>query len=732
MLFITQDKNSFELVMNYLEQNNFISKEVTTPQLLKEMSELSRSRGYKKLDDYCFSLLTPTFGERLKRNRELIRKFPATGFFTNKDQLALLNEKFISKILFNSYEHQIETPDQENWLREELKARIKNQAENEPVHLNVLFPLADSGEKVYSAAMALRQNLPAMVKIQIDALEPKNSYYEKARSGLYKEEKTASIDESYRSVFLQESEYREFEITDDLKELVNFEKTDLLTKELETSRKSYHLVFANLLASFYPHPVARKIIEKILPRMARGAVLFFNSSRNLNLKGLDLKETSGVKYYVRNGYEVEKTTDRIDITIESVSNLLVIANALELEGREDEARDLISRGIENHPESPYLLQYISDLKVKKKDIEKALESYKKVTEIEDEFWPAHFNMAVLNLYLGYKEKAEESFEKFEKTYEKEENKKYLECYDIETTVFETMAEDLKHALESSDSELLKKVFLRLYEVFSHNEKEEERQKTREEQEEEWAKEAEAKRKAGEAERLKLEEQWEKELRGDAVEPAGGETPEIEESAEIEKETGSATSETEDSYDKREEVEARADQIALIEKSEKEKKKHIRINPLFFIVSLVISILALGFIWGNYYYRKMLKTSLDQTRGKVLAVNEIKGENENDAIEYTYEVEYEFNTEGKNYTGKSYYYLVDGRIYPPFAGYAPGDEVEITYASANPGVSRITNLQALEQPEGVPQGYVLSLILLAVILISLAGLVLSRMSQGQET
>lgn len=349
---------------------------------------------------------------------------------------------------------------QMNSLKSLLAAR---HAANPDESMKIWSAGCSTGEEPYSILMAAIETLGKGADITVIGTDINPLALATARTGSYTPRSLRNLPARLMGRFFDKKENGHV-IKEDLKKRVRFEYLNINSPETSRWIKEngpFDAIFCRNVTIYFSHQTARKVVETIASALKMGGGLFLGSSETIHppLKSVTITQTQGAFHYVKTGETKEtppvghketkrparehgeppKVSDEDYETVyhegldavgredNAVADKLFaeilkanphsargntgLALLLANQGREVEARSLltgvISRGNEL-PETHFLLGILDE---RAQSPETALAHYRKTLKLDPAFFMAHINTAWIMKRLGNAKASSEEMKK---------------------------------------------------------------------------------------------------------------------------------------------------------------------------------------------------------------------------------------------------------------------------------------------------------------------------------
>ncbi len=177
-------------------------------------------------------------------------------------------------------------------IKTALPSLIANQEDGYRKTLMVWSAGCSSGEEPYTLAMVLtefaEQFSGPTLNFSIIATDISTAVLDKAKQGIYEEEKIKPILLNFRKKFLMRNkngEQRLFRIIPELRSLVKFRRLNLLEQEFDF-REELNVIFCRNVLIYFERETQAKILNKICRLLCPGGFLFVGHSETLT--GFDI------------------------------------------------------------------------------------------------------------------------------------------------------------------------------------------------------------------------------------------------------------------------------------------------------------------------------------------------------------------------------------------------------------------------------------------------------------
>jgi chemotaxis protein methyltransferase WspC len=174
--------------------------------------------------------------------------------------------------------------------------------------LRILSAPCSTGEEPYSIAIALTEAGLTKDRFQIDAIDISEESIKKAKKGEYHKVSFRSDDKYYMNKYFISKEINRFQLSDEIKSMVNFRKDNILNLMTIKPFEKYHIVFfKNLL--IYLTPASRlRVMQKIKQLLHQRGVLFTGHSES--------------SFFLQHGFSVVNFPHSFALTLSTDSPLL--------------------------------------------------------------------------------------------------------------------------------------------------------------------------------------------------------------------------------------------------------------------------------------------------------------------------------------------------------------------------------------------------------------------------
>lgn len=452
MLFIANEKSFYELLRKYLISNNLMNKELSLASFNCALAARSQELGFTRVEDYCRYLMILPFIKKLPELKLLIPHYKPIKFFQNGDVIEGLNFNLIEKLIKEQEESKHDRKEK-NWVKVlTTPIEIGGKPVEEKKKVNVLSVESGEGEDAYSIGFRLKTILPDTHLPKIIAFESNNQLLEFSNKGIYNPGKVLHLKDTYRSLYLEETKSGFFKVVDEIKDIINFRKYDILFSAIDDDYLGYfHIISCINLLNFYSVEVINAILPKLALYLTPGGLIL-----------IDLSEKSGVKIpgffkIVELGNQkvlkrTDKTFDKDSIPheispdCETQNNKFLQASAFFLDEKFDWAKKAIDEILAKNIDSLKGNHFQGDIYTTKKEYEKAVRQYDKVVLINPSALPGHFNAAVLSLNLKDQEKALKHLEAIERELPSIDEEMLNKNYDISVEAFKQLVQELSNAV----------------------------------------------------------------------------------------------------------------------------------------------------------------------------------------------------------------------------------------------------------------------------------------------
>lgn len=252
------------------------------------MMELT-NRDFIRLKDYMYS----NYGINLENKKVLIetrlasvlRKLGFTDFNSYID--TLMKDKtgeYVSTLvekLTTNFTYFMREEMHYNFLRDEVLAPCLNKS---PIGgLQIWSAASSTGEEAYCIAMLSASifGKSARTKVSITASDISNGVLNKAKEGIYSEDKISKLPDQWVKNYFKKAEDKNYTVVNDIKQLVNFKYFNL-NGNIGWCNNKYDVVFCRNVMIYFDNPTKQKLLKRLYDSIKQGGYLIIGMSENLS------------------------------------------------------------------------------------------------------------------------------------------------------------------------------------------------------------------------------------------------------------------------------------------------------------------------------------------------------------------------------------------------------------------------------------------------------------------
>jgi len=148
--------------------------------------------------------------------------------------------------------------------------------------IDIWSAACSTGEEPYSIAMALLEESPyeASVKLRIKATDISNRALEKARCGLYADDRCQAIPQAMRQRYMVRSGPDGFRFRKEVQSLVEFERLNLMACLPAGYR--CQVIFCRNIMIYFDRPTQQDLVERLSAHLDDGGYFLIGHSESLN------------------------------------------------------------------------------------------------------------------------------------------------------------------------------------------------------------------------------------------------------------------------------------------------------------------------------------------------------------------------------------------------------------------------------------------------------------------
>lgn len=244
--------------------------ELTQPQFHK-ITELIYQLSGIKLTDKKMSLVSSRISKRL-RSLNLMGVDQYVNLLEQQEGAA--EYIYLIDAISTNFTHFYREPDHFDFLTQVLK---KNPNKN----YKIWCCASSSGEEPYSLAMTLKENTSALSQTKILATDISTTVLEKAKKGVYQEEKLKAIPGVYLNKYFQKLPRQNREVKDVLKSILHFYWLNLSNTPYPMNGPFDFIFCRNVMIYFDDH-IRQGVIDEAHRLLAPGGYLMVGHSESLN------------------------------------------------------------------------------------------------------------------------------------------------------------------------------------------------------------------------------------------------------------------------------------------------------------------------------------------------------------------------------------------------------------------------------------------------------------------
>ncbi len=185
-------------------------------------------------------------------------------------------------------------------------------AGNPTLPLRILSVPCSTGEEPYTLAMCLADCGVAASDAQIDAIDISSINIQKAGTACYSSNSFRGTDLRFRDRYF-DPDGTHFQLKDDIRDRVRFEKLNILDPSFIENRANYHVIFCRNLLIYFDRPTQHRAIDRLEQLLTRNGILFLGHSETSLLRerpfvALDFSRSFGFRNVENTEHKITTTT----------------------------------------------------------------------------------------------------------------------------------------------------------------------------------------------------------------------------------------------------------------------------------------------------------------------------------------------------------------------------------------------------------------------------------------
>lgn len=149
--------------------------------------------------------------------------------------------------------------------------------------LKIWCAASSTGEEPYCLAMTSHSSLGVnkRFRVSIDASDISRNVLKIAKNGVYSKEKIAKLPQSWIKNYFKQTDSRNFEVIDPLKNMINFKYFNL-NGVVGWEKNKYDVIFCRNVMIYFDDPTKKKLCKKLHDSLKPGGYLIIGLSENLS------------------------------------------------------------------------------------------------------------------------------------------------------------------------------------------------------------------------------------------------------------------------------------------------------------------------------------------------------------------------------------------------------------------------------------------------------------------
>jgi len=405
MIFITHEKNAYELFIKYLTNSYSKLKNLKSKVLKERIASYAEKKGFSDAQALSRHILSLPFQEMLGEIKLFMLDYYKLSLYRNVDQWDIIKHLVINKSIWGID------------LKESKEDRELRQQET----IRILGIESATGDEEYTAALRLFSIFQQKYTFDVTATESNPELIKEATNHIYSEDEVAKLGGQTRVVCFDRNNDDRFCLSEYIGKLVKFRDFSIFNDNpVDFFESRFHIVLCNNLSTFYPLPIVSSIIRKVIPIIRPGGLLLvkFPDDTFPLFEGLDTLGFGNVSLYRRTRDLFGKPGDSvISRCHDSIGNHLIYIKFLLLENQLKKAREEIDSIAETNKNSAKLNHLDGDLSILEGNFKKAMDSYKRALSLNRDFLATRFNICLLDFLAGRRDDAQKSISRMLKRIE---------------------------------------------------------------------------------------------------------------------------------------------------------------------------------------------------------------------------------------------------------------------------------------------------------------------------
>ncbi len=187
----------------------------------------------------------------------------------------------VSKLTTN-YTFFMREPRHYDFLREHVLPELSEKVKGG--NIRIWSAGCSSGEEPYTIAIILKkfiESQKAGFSFKIRATDISDNVLEQARNGVYSEMQLKELDQETKNKYFIKVEGDRYQVSDELRKLVGFEKFNLMRRFTHSYQK-YHIIFCRNVMIYFKNETKQELSEKFYAQLEPGGYFFVGLSETLH------------------------------------------------------------------------------------------------------------------------------------------------------------------------------------------------------------------------------------------------------------------------------------------------------------------------------------------------------------------------------------------------------------------------------------------------------------------